>query len=102
MTQVILSLLIFNLNKDSLHFLTDFDVIRILLGTVFRTPELVHFDQITIIGVDPTPWFGFTGCSCTRYVPIHWMDLFFRVTETGRFFRGLVVSVRKLRQVQER
>ena len=53
MNQVTLSLLIFNLNKDSLHFLTNFEVIRILLGTVFRTLELVHFDQITIIGVDP-------------------------------------------------
>ena len=28
-------------------------MIRILLVTVFRTPELVYFDQITIIGVDP-------------------------------------------------
>ena len=77
MNQATLSLTIFNLNKDSLFFLTDFEVIRILLGTVFRTPELVHFDQTTIIGVDPTPWFGFAGCSCTRYVPIPWMDFFF-------------------------
>ena len=53
MNQATLSLTIFNLNKDSQHFLTDFEVIRILLGMVFRTPELVHFDQITIIGVDP-------------------------------------------------
>ena len=53
MNQAPLSLTIFNLNKDSLFFLTDFEVIRILLGTVFRTPELVHFDQINIIGVDP-------------------------------------------------
>ena len=42
MNQATLSLTIFNLNKDSQHFLTDFEVIRILLGTVFRTPELVH------------------------------------------------------------
>ena len=53
MYQATLSLIIFNLNKDSLHFLTGFEVTRILLGTVFRTPELVHFDQINIIGVDP-------------------------------------------------
>ena len=32
MNQATLSLTIFNLNKDSQHFLTDFEVIRILLG----------------------------------------------------------------------
>ena len=39
--------------KDPLHFFTDFEVIRILLGTIFRTPHLVHFDQISLIGKDP-------------------------------------------------
>ena len=39
--------------KDPLHFFTDFEVFRILLGTIFRTPQLVHFDQISLIGKDP-------------------------------------------------
>ena len=41
--------------KDPLHFFTDFEVIGILLRTVFRAPQLVYFDQISLIGEDPFP-----------------------------------------------